>query len=144
MLKLLLAVDGSESVIRATRNLIESAAGYAERPEVELLTVCPAVPAIDVTSSAAVEREMIERYYREEGEKALAPSRELLERAGIKYTAHALVGDVAATIVEHARNTGCQMIYMGTRGMTPIANLVLGSVATKVLHFARVPVALVR
>ena len=32
---------------------------------------------------------------------------------------------------------------MGTRGMTTISNLVLGSVATKVLHLARVPVALV-
>jgi nucleotide-binding universal stress UspA family protein len=144
VLKLLLAVDGSESASRATQNLIETAGRYAERPEVELLTVCPAVPVVDATSSAAAERDMIDRYYREQGEKALAPSRELLQRAGIKYAAHALVGDIAPTIVEHARNTGCQMIYMGTRGITPIANLVLGSVATKVLHFARVPVTLIR
>jgi nucleotide-binding universal stress UspA family protein len=32
---------------------------------------------------------------------------------------------------------------MGTRGMTAIANLVLGSVATKVLHLTQVPVVLV-
>jgi nucleotide-binding universal stress UspA family protein len=141
--KLLLAVDGSESAIRATRNLIEAAARYAERPEVELLTVHLAVPPVDVLSSAVVSRDTLERYYREEGEKALAPIRGLLGTAGLKVTAHVLVGDIASTIVEHARNSNCEMIYMGTRGMTTISNLVLGSVATKVLHLARVPVALV-
>ena len=143
MPKLLLAVDGSESAIRATRNLIEAAARYAERPEVELLTVHLAVPPVDVLSSAVVSRDTLERYYREEGEKALAPIRGLLGTAGLKVTAHVLVGDIASTIVEHARNSNCEMIYMGTRGMTTISNLVLGSVATKVLHLARVPVALV-
>ena len=143
MPKLLLAVDGSESAICATRNLIEAAARYAERPDVELLTVHLAVPPVDVLSSAVVSRDTLERYYREEGEKALAPIRGLLGTAGLKVTAHVLVGDIASTIVEHARNSNCEMIYMGTRGMTTISNLVLGSVATKVLHLARVPVALV-
>jgi nucleotide-binding universal stress UspA family protein len=140
--KLLLAVDGSESAIRATRHLIEAAARWTEPPEVELLTVRLAVPPVG-GSSTGVSRDTIDRYYREEGEKSLAPSRELLAAAGVKYTAHILVGDIASTIVEHARNSSCQMIFMGTRGMTTISNLVLGSVATKVLHLARVPVALV-
>jgi nucleotide-binding universal stress UspA family protein len=33
---------------------------------------------------------------------------------------------------------------MGTRGMTAISTLVMGSVATKVLHLANVPVTLVK
>lgn len=143
MLKLLLAVDGSGNAVRATRNLIEAAAGFAEPPEVELLTVHRAVPP-DIFSGAAASRDMIERYYREEAEKALAPSKELLRAARIKYTTHTLVGDIASVIVEHAASSGCAMIYMGTRGMTSLSNLILGSVATKVLHLARVPVALVR
>jgi nucleotide-binding universal stress UspA family protein len=144
VVKLLLAVDGSGSAIRATRNLIETAARWKEPAEVELLTVHPAVPPVDGLSGTAANGDMIDRGYRTEGEKALAPSRELLEAAGVKFIPHILVGDIASTIVEHARNAGCQMIYMGTRGMTTLSNLVLGSVATKVLHLARVPVALVR
>ena len=35
----------------------------------------------------------------------------------------------------------CQM---GTRGMGTIANLALGSVATKVIHLANIPVTLVK
>lgn len=36
------------------------------------------------------------------------------------------------------------MIYLGTRGMTALANVVMGSIATRVLHLAEVPVVLVR
>jgi len=36
------------------------------------------------------------------------------------------------------------MIVMGTRGMGTVANLVLGSVATKVIHLSHIPVILVK
>jgi nucleotide-binding universal stress UspA family protein len=36
------------------------------------------------------------------------------------------------------------MIAMGTRGMGTIGNLLMGSVATKVVHLASVPVTLVK
>jgi len=35
------------------------------------------------------------------------------------------------------------MIHMGTRGMTALANMGMGSIAIKVLHLAQVPVLLV-
>jgi nucleotide-binding universal stress UspA family protein len=139
VLKLLLAVDGSESATRATRSGIEAAGQFRGPVEIELLTVQQ--PG-DEVPSLGLSREVLERYCREAGEKALAPSRELLGAAGVKYTARVLFGDPARTIVDHAQSAGCQMIYMGTRGMTPIAGLVLGSVSTKVLHLARIPVAL--
>ncbi len=143
MLKILLAVDGSESALRATRKLIETAEWYKERPEAELLTVRYPLPPVGGFSDVVVSRDMIERYYKEEGEKALAPSAQLLAAAGIKYTPHILIGDIAPTIVEHGRDSGCHMIYMGTRGMTAISNLVVGSIATRVLHLARLPVVLI-
>ena len=54
-----------------------------------------------------------------------------------------LVGPVAETIVDHARKSDCDMIFMGTRGMTALSNMVMGSVATKVLHLAHIPVVLI-
>jgi len=142
MLKVLLAVDGSENALRATRELIGNAASYKEPLQVELLTVRSPLP-IGGFAGTVLTREMIESYYREEGANALAASEELLSRAGIVFTPHVLVGDVATTIVEHATRSGCRMIYMGTRGLAPIPSLVLGSVATKVLHLARMPVMMV-
>lgn len=143
MLKLLLAVDGSESAIRATRKLIETAAGYKEPPQVELVTVHLPVPHVGGFSGVVLTHDMIERHYREEGDKMLAPSRQLLDAAGVKYTSHLLIGQIAQTIVEHAQKSGCQMIYLGTRGMGALSNAIMGSTATKVLHLAHMPVVLV-
>jgi len=61
----------------------------------------------------------------------------------VKYTVHTVVGSIAESIVEQAKQSGSDMIYMGTRGMTALSGMVLGSVATKVLHLAHVPVVLV-
>jgi nucleotide-binding universal stress UspA family protein len=36
------------------------------------------------------------------------------------------------------------MVVMGTRGTTAISNLVIGSVATKVIHLTTIPVTLVK
>jgi nucleotide-binding universal stress UspA family protein len=143
MSKVLLAVDGSEASQRATRTLIANAGLYKEPMEVELITVRPPLPPIGGLSGVVVNREMIDSYYREEGDKALAASRELLDGAAVNYVARVLVGDVAPTIVEHARTTGCKMICMGTRGLSAVPNLVLGSVSNKVLHLSALPVLLV-
>jgi nucleotide-binding universal stress UspA family protein len=35
------------------------------------------------------------------------------------------------------------MIYMGTRGMSALANMALGSVTTRVLHLCHIPVVLI-
>jgi nucleotide-binding universal stress UspA family protein len=142
MLKILLAVDGSDSALRATREIIDLAPLYKETPEVELVNVRQQL-TIGGLAGIAITRDMVDRYHNEEGEKALAPSRKLLEDAGIRYAAHILVGEPAAEIVDHAKSSGCRMICLGTRGMGRISNLMLGSISTKVLHLAQVPVVLI-
>jgi nucleotide-binding universal stress UspA family protein len=47
-------------------------------------------------------------------------------------------------IAEVGRQENCDAIVMGTRGMGAVSGLVLGSVATKVIHLADVPVTLVK
>ena len=143
MLKILLTVDGSESAVRATRKLVEIAAAYKEPPQVELVTVHLPVPHVGGFSGVVVSHAMIEQHYREEGEKTLAPSKQILDQAKIRYTPHILVGDIANAIAEQADKSRCDLIYMGTRGMSAVSNLVVGSIATKVLHLARVPVVLI-
>jgi nucleotide-binding universal stress UspA family protein len=83
------------------------------------------------------------KHYSEEGGKALAPARKLLDAAGIHYVPHILIGEIAQSLVGHVQKTGCKMLYMGTRGMSAMSNLMVGSVATKVLHLCPVPVVLI-
>jgi nucleotide-binding universal stress UspA family protein len=142
MLKVLLPVDGSPSATRATQKLIDTLDWYKEPPTIDLVAVHLPVPRVP-NMGAFVSKEMIEKYYEDECEAMLAPSRKLLDAAGVKYTAHRLVGQIAETIVERATKSGSDLVYMGTRGMSALANMALGSVTTRVLHLSHIPVLLI-
>lgn len=90
-----------------------------------------------------VGREAVESYYRDEGDKALASARVLLDKAGVAYKHHIGVGPIAETIAAYVKEQDCAQVIMGTRGLGAISGLLLGSVATKVLHLTTAPVTLV-
>jgi nucleotide-binding universal stress UspA family protein len=143
MLKVLLPVDGSETAVRATQRFIESRDWYKEAPHVDLLAVHLPVPHFP-NMGIVISDDMLERYYSEECEIMLAPSKKALGAGAVKYTAQWRVGAVAEIIVDQAKQSGSDMIWMGTRGMTALSNMVLGSVAARVLHLAHCPVVLIR
>lgn len=142
-MKILLAVDGSECAVRATRKLVEMSAALKEPPGVELVTVQLPVPHVGGFSGKVISQDMIESHYRAEGEKALAPSVRVLQEAKVAYTPHILVGEIARAIVEEGEKRGCELICMGTRGMGAASSMLIGSIGIKVLHRARIPVTLV-
>jgi nucleotide-binding universal stress UspA family protein len=142
-MKILLAVDGSKHSLKAVKSLIEHADWYREKPAVELVSVHLPVPRIR-GMNAVVGASQIRRYYDREGKAALSKARKLLDAARIKYSARILVGPVAETIVRQARLTRCDLIMMGTRGMSAAANLLLGSCANRVVSVSPVPVLLVK
>ena len=142
-MKILLAVDGSKHALRAVDCLIEHADWYREKPTVELVTVHLPVPKLP-RMGLVVGRNQIQRYYEEEGAAALAAAKKKLGAAGIEYKTEILVGRVAESIVRHAAKTRCDQIFIGTHGRTAAGNMLLGSIATKVLHISRTPVLLVK
>ena len=141
MLRILVPVDGSEHALHAVSQAQRFAANSKEAVEVHLLNVQPAI--VSGRAQAVVGRGAVEGYYREEGEKALAPARALLEKAGSSFREHIGVGPIAETIVSYVREQHCEQVFMGTRGLGAVSGLLLGSVATQVLHQAAVPVTLV-
>lgn len=88
--------------------------------------------------------EQLKAYYRDEGYAALKSAREKLDQAGVAYQHYIAVGPVAETIVQYAKENHCDQIIMGTRGMGAIADLVMGSVANKVIHLCNLPVTLIK
>jgi nucleotide-binding universal stress UspA family protein len=140
-MNILVAVDGSPCSLRAVRYAADRLRA-ARGAKLHLLNVQPPVMSGNVTRF--VSKAMIEDYHREQGERALAKARRLLDAARLPYVPHIVTGPVAQTIVDAARAFGCGEIVMGTRGHGAVARLVLGSVATKVVHLARQPVTLVK
>ena len=138
-MKILVAVDGSKTSLKAVQLLVQHSHWYRETPQVELVTVHLPVPRV-----ARLPKGQLERYYVEEGQAMLAAAKRKLDAAGVRYTPHVLVGPVAEAIVKHAKDKRCDLIYIGTRGMTELGKALLGSTATKVLHISEIPVLLVK
>lgn len=86
----------------------------------------------------------VKQYHHEEGDKALAPAKRLLENAGVAFHAHIGVGQPGPVICEFASQLKCKHVAMGSRGLNAALGLLLGSVATYVIGHVKVPVTLLK
>ncbi|MEO8103567.1 MAG: universal stress protein [Betaproteobacteria bacterium] len=65
--------------------------------------------------------------------------------AGVKFAGRTAASDQPAlAIIEAAKNEQCDLICMGSHGLGNVAQMLLGSVATKVLSLCEIPVLLHR
>ncbi len=77
--------------------------------------------------------------------KYLADIESRLASEGIKVKTESVEGNRPAdTIAEYAQKKGMDMIIIGTHGNTGLKKLMLGSVASGVLHQSNIPVLLIR
>ena len=142
-MKILLAADGSKHSIDAVRFLTGHMGWAREQPQVDLLYVHPPMPKLSGLG-AVIGKKQLEQYYQEQGVEALAAAKQLLDVAKMPYTAHILVGPPAETIVAHAKKARCDLLVIGHRGMSAAANMVMGSIASKLLQLSPIPVLLVK
>lgn len=74
----------------------------------------------------------------------LAEGLKRVEAAGLKGTTHLATGPAADAIVDAAENARADLIVMGTRGLTGLKHVLLGSVAEWTIRTAPCPVLTVR
>jgi len=140
MRKILVPVDGSESACNAARYAAMLA---GDNPSIQLDLLNVQEP-LATRSHAFMSHQEIKSIQAAEAQRVLQPVMTMLDEAGVPYRTEWCSGDVAPAIAAHAREIGCEAIVMGTRGMGAVANLVVGSVALKVVHLVDVPVTLVK
>ena len=128
----LVAVDGSDHSLHALAEAIRLA-GQINDCSLDLINVQRWL------SKEAAEAELGKRGW-QAAEKALA----LLAATAIPWRLHVAMGEAAETIVAHATRLGCQTIVVGSRGLTAAENLLIGSVAYKVIHLSPTSVLVVR
>ncbi len=68
----------------------------------------------------------------------------VMKNEGITPIVEVLEGPAARAILEVVRTRDCDLIVMGSRGLSAFGAMVLGSVSTRVVHEAPCPVLLTR
>ena len=140
MHKILLPVDGSASAERAAQYIIKIWP-HQQQAELHLINVQPPLSG-DIASFVPAEN--IADYHREQAMQETDSVRQALANDAVPFTLHTVTGPIAETIAEQAKQLGVTQIIMGSRGMSAISNLLLGSIATKVIHLTDAPVTLVK
>lgn len=141
-MKILLPVDGSACALRAVDHLIAHVAWFRDVPEIHLLHVHAPIPIGRV--QAHIGADTLHAYYLEESQAQLIEAQRKLDAAGRFHTTHIHVGQPAEVIAKIAAELACDLIVMGTRGRGGVAGLVMGSVASRVLHLSAGPLLLVK
>ncbi len=141
MIKILIAVDGSELSLDAVKyalrlreqglaarfvlaNVQEPASLY------EMLTVRDPQRLVGLTASA--------------GEHSLQAARDLFHSAGVDYEFEVASGEPAHTLLDIAENYHCTAIIAGARGKGGLGGADLGSVAHELMHVSRLPITIVK
>ena len=128
----LIAVDGSDHSQRA----VAEAARLAGRLKDCTLNL--------VNVQHWLSREAAESELGARGWKATGQARALLDAAALPWQLHIVMGEAAEAIVALSTHLGCQTIVIGSRGLGATENLLVGSVAHKVIHLSPVSVLVVR
>lgn len=136
--KILVAVDGSEY----SDKVLETAIEYARLLHAKVLLVyChKKFPTIlgepqrhDTIASILHHAELL-----------IAPYKKLLREADIDFEERLMEKPARTAITEIAKIQKCELIIMGSRGLTNLGGLIIGSVTNRVLHTAPCSVLVVK
>jgi nucleotide-binding universal stress UspA family protein len=139
-MKVLVAIDGSASSLRALNYVLEHHDVFGASPDITLINVHLPIPS--GRAKAWVGKEVVDAYYAEEAEEQLAPAREKVRASGREAKELRVVGNPGDEIAKAAK--GLHMIVMGTHGRNALGNLVMGSVATRTVAVSETPVLLIK
>ena len=142
IVKILIALDGSDTSIRALRYVIEHRDVFGASPDLLLVHVHMPIPT--PRAEALLGAAVIKQYYQEESENVLAPARLILAGTPCNVEELSLVGEPAGQIITAAQKHDCDMILIGIHGRSAIGNFFLGSVAMRVIAASPTPVLSVK
>lgn len=143
-MKILLAADGSSYTTQAAEFLVANFDWFKDSPELHVVHVISPIPIPEGRAAAVVGTEAVDNYYREEAGSALAKAESVFKKNNVPFKGGYTIGDIAQQLNGYARDNQIDLIVMGTHGQGAFKNLVMGSIATKVLATVDVPVLLVK
>jgi nucleotide-binding universal stress UspA family protein len=139
-MKILLAVDGSAY----TKKMLAYLAAHELFSPKNEYTVFYAQLTLPTQARTMLGKEVVAKYYENEGTSVLEPVIKFLKRHNITAKTICKTGRPGALIAKSADDGKFDLVVMGSHGHGALVNLVVGSVATQVLASCQVPVLIVR
>jgi nucleotide-binding universal stress UspA family protein len=147
--KILVAVDGSKPSLDASEQAISLAAKY----EADLIAVHVVSPGVRydyledvITPGLPASLKEVIVLAMENGQKYLDEVKQKASESKLEVQTEVLIGatSVVKEIVEYAAEHKIDLIVIGTRGISGIKRMLLGSTASGVLSYAHCPVLIVK
>jgi nucleotide-binding universal stress UspA family protein len=147
--KILVAIDGSKPSLDASEQAISLAAKY----EAELIAVHVVSPDVRygyledvITPGLPASLKEVVVLAMEKGQKYLDNVMQNASENKVEVRTEVLIGasSVVKEIVEYAEEHKIDLIVIGTRGISGIKKMLLGSTASGVLSYAHCPVLIVK
>lgn len=139
--RILVAYDGSDLSKRALEHAVQLAK-QDERIEIHVVKVMELPRVFDYELRLSYEQ--IQKSYRKEVEKKMDEVKKVLSQVTNRSKTIILEGDPARMILEYARSNDVDFIVMGSRGLSGLKELFLGSVSHNVMQHASCPVLVIK
>ncbi len=139
--KIVVPVDGSESAGNAARYAVELAKKMGAT--VTLLHVYDST-GLTTLGVASLSKAELDQAMKNISREVFETARKALGSTGADSKETTAIGDPAEEIVAFAKKHACDLIVMGSRGRSPVKQLLLGSVGQKVVSQAHCAVTIVR
>lgn len=141
-MKLLVAIDGSENSLRALDSAI-SLAGKTNGSA--LIGLVNAHDDLGLRgASQFVGNKAVTDYLHEQSETELRDAVARLQASGVPFETKAVRGSPAEAIAATATEGHYDLVFLGSKGRSALGDLLMGSVAQRVIEHCPVPVVLVR
>jgi len=143
--RIVVAFDGSPDSIKAVKTACSMAKEYGADLKVIHVYSAPLFTYATPAPTPQVDARLLEESARQAASKVLEEAKRLTKESGMEARSELLeAGSVVQAIVEYAANEKCDLIVVGTRGMTGFRKLILGSVSSGIVSHAHCPVLVVR
>lgn len=141
MLRILVAVDGSELALDAVRYALKLVRDGGLQATLVLGHVQEEASLLELATRDA---DAIARASVEAGQDLLASGVALVRAAGVPFETEIALGSPAATLADMAETCGCELIMVGARGLGGLRGSLLGSVSQALVRDASMPVTVVK
>jgi len=141
-MKILVAVDGSKPSLNAVKHAAKLAVALRTKDRITLISVHDDAGLRH--AKQFVGKAEIDDYLRELSDAELKTARNHLTKKGIAYDAIIRRGHIAEEIVKVAHSGHFDMVVIGSKGRTGLVDLLIGSVAQRIIATCKLPVILVK